>query len=112
VEISDATLTLREYVPENLLHRALEMAARAGYPTESRAAVAEAAWLKTAVLIAPHSTPQGGAHPEPGGVGMDPSAELQWICQVSHAYDRCPDVAAFAFAEAASTPEQNRNLTA
>ncbi|MFF8868185.1 MAB_1171c family putative transporter [Streptomyces sp. NPDC015139] len=112
VEISDATLTLREYVPADLQARALDMAKRAGYPPKERSAVVEAAWLKTATLIAPTSPPYRGEHPQSGGDGMSPSAELRWIRQVSSAYDRSPRVAAFAAAEAASIREENRKQTA
>ncbi|QDO51662.1 hypothetical protein FNV60_28555 [Streptomyces sp. RLB3-5] len=112
VEISDATLTLREYVPADLQARALDMAKHAGYPPKARSAVVEAAWLKTAALIAPTSMPYRGEHPQSGGDGMSPSAELRWIRQVSAAYDRSPGVAAFAAAEAASIREENRKQTA
>jgi len=108
VEISDATLALLEYVPADMQARALDMAEQAGYPLEARSAVAEAAWLKTAALIAPASSPHRGEHPRSGGNGMSPSEELRWSLQVSAAYDRCPAVAAFASAESASIREQNR----
>ncbi|MEU5085111.1 MULTISPECIES: MAB_1171c family putative transporter [Streptomyces] len=112
VEISDATLTLREYVPADLQHRALDMAKSAGYPPRARSAVAEAAWLKTAVLIASSSAPYKGEHPHSGSDGLSPAAELRWTCQVSAAFDRCPSVAAFARAEAARIQEQNRKQPA
>ncbi|MEV6809671.1 MAB_1171c family putative transporter [Streptomyces sp. NPDC051132] len=112
VEISDATLTLREYVPADLQHRALDMAKRAGYPPRARSAVAEAAWLKTAALIAPTSSPYKGEHPRSGSDGLSPAAELRWTCQVSAAFERCPSVAAFARAEAAQLQEQNRKQLA
>ncbi|MEU7086803.1 MAB_1171c family putative transporter [Streptomyces achromogenes] len=112
VEISDATLTLREYVSADLQHRALDMAKRAGYPPRARSAVAEAAWLKTAALIATTSTPYKGEHPRSGSDGLSPAAELRWTCQVSAAYDRCPNVAAFARTEAAHLQDQNRKQPA
>ncbi|MER6126455.1 MAB_1171c family putative transporter [Streptomyces sp. NPDC001795] len=112
VEISDATLALREYVPADLQHRAFDMAKEAGYPPRARSAVAEAAWLKTAALIAPASSPYKGEHPRSGSDGLSPAAELRWTCQVSAAYDRSPSVAAFARAEAARIQEQNRKQPA
>ncbi|MET9013961.1 MAB_1171c family putative transporter [Streptomyces olivaceoviridis] len=112
VEISDATLTLREYVPADLQHRAFDMAKNAGYPPRARSAVAEAAWLKTAALIAPTSSPYKGEHPHSGSDGLSPAVELRWTCQVSAAYDRCPSVAAFARTEAARIQEQNRKQPA
>nr|WP_143064613.1 MAB_1171c family putative transporter [Streptomyces colonosanans] len=111
VEISDATLVLRNYVPADVQQRAQEMARRAGYSPDASPAVAEAAWLKTAVLAVDHG-PFEGDHPEPGGDGLCPAEELRWVRQVSAAYDRCPAVAAFATAEAAEIREQNRKQPA
>lgn len=107
-EISDATLTLREYVPAEVQERALLMAQRAGYPPKAHSAVVEAAWLKTAALTKPAAPPHRGRHPHSGGDGLSPAAELRWIRQVSAAYAGCPHVAAFATAEAATHREENR----
>ncbi|MEU9371662.1 MAB_1171c family putative transporter [Streptomyces avermitilis] len=112
VEISDATLVLREYLPADVQHRAQEMAEREGYPPDERPAVTEAAWLKTATLAAAVSGPYEGDHPQPGGDGLSSSEELRWIRLVSAAYDRNPAVAAFATAEAAVAQEKNRKQTA
>ncbi|MFF8447753.1 MAB_1171c family putative transporter [Streptomyces leeuwenhoekii] len=107
VEISDATLALREYVPAEVQQRALDMAERAGYPPEARPAVAEAAWLKTATLATGRG-PCAGEHPQPGGAGLSKQDELRWIRRVSAAYDRCPAVTAFATAEATAMLEEHR----
>jgi len=112
VEISDATLVLRTYLPAEVQQRAHEMAAQAGYPPAVRPAVAEAAWLKTATLILPGHGPRKGDHPQPGGDGLSPSEELRWVRQVSAAYDRSPAVSAFATAEAATMRQENRKQTA
>ncbi|MDT0615199.1 MAB_1171c family putative transporter [Streptomyces lancefieldiae] len=108
-EISDATLTLREYVPADIQERALLVAQRVGYPPKAHSAVVEAAWLKTAVLLKPTAEPCRGRHPRSGGDGLSPAAELRWIRQVSAAYAGCPHVAAFATAEAATLREEDRN---
>ncbi|CAL9413382.1 MAB_1171c family putative transporter [Streptomyces sp. enrichment culture] len=100
-EISDATLVLREYLPADVQERALLMAQRAGYPSTKHSAIAEAAWLKTAVLAKPVAAPHQGRHPRSGSDGMSPATELRWIRQVSAAFDQCPHVDAFAAAEAA-----------
>ncbi|MFK0120107.1 MAB_1171c family putative transporter [Streptomyces sp. NPDC090994] len=110
-EISDATLVLREYLPVEVQERALLMAQRAGYPPMKHSAVAEAAWLKTAVLAKPVATPHHGRHPDSGSDGMSPATELRWILRVSAAFDRCPHVAAFAMAEAAMIRDENRKHT-
>lgn len=112
IEISDATLVLREYLPVEVQERAHEMAKRAGYSPELRPAVAEAAWLKTATLTLPGQEPYAGDHPQPGSDGLSPSEELHWIRRVSAAYDRCPAVSAFATAEAATLRQENRNQAA
>ncbi|MGW2822158.1 MAB_1171c family putative transporter [Streptomyces sp. NPDC001443] len=101
VEIGDATLGLRAYVPASLQVRALEMARDAGYTSDQRAAVAEAAWLKTATLIALRAQPFEGDHPRPGGDGMSLTEELKWLCQVGTAFNRCAAVHRFASEEAA-----------
>lgn len=100
VEIGDSTLALRAYVPATLQTRALDMAAQAGYPPHRRAAAAEAAWLRTAVLAAADGEPFEGDHPHPGGDGLTHAEELRWTRSVSAAFDRCPAVHAFATAEA------------
>lgn len=101
VEIADATLVLREYVSVDLQARAEAMAASTGARDKDQAAIAEAGWLRAAVEIAAAGPPHTGKHPDPGGTGKTPEAELRWLRAVSAAYDRSPAVAAFAVAEAA-----------
>jgi hypothetical protein len=110
--LTDATLTLREYVPAEVQERALLMAQRAGYPAKAHSAVVEAAWLKTAVMTKLAAPPHRGQHPHSGGDGLTPAAELRWIRQVSAAYAGCPHVAAFAMTEAATLREENREQIA
>ncbi|WP_308030186.1 MAB_1171c family putative transporter [Streptomyces sp. CoH27] len=112
VEISDATLVLREYLPAEVQHRAHEMAKRAGVRPQKRAAVAGAAWLKTATLTIASRGPYEGDRPQPGGAGLSPSEELRWIRQVSASYERSPAVSAFATAEAAKLRDENRKQNA
>ncbi|MEU7644816.1 MAB_1171c family putative transporter [Streptomyces huasconensis] len=107
IEIADASLALREYVPADMQARAEAMAASTGAKGERQAAIAEAGWLRAAAEIAAVSRPCAGDHPELGGVGKDPGAELRWLRWVSAAYDRSSAVAAFATAEAARAGTQD-----
>lgn len=96
IEIEDACLALREYVPSTLQERARTAVARAGVPGPQQESTAEAAWLHAAASLAPHNAPQAdGPHPTPGGIDKDPSAELTWLRQVSHAYRTSPLVTTF-----------------
>lgn len=87
IEIGDAALRLREYVPASVQHKAKQQAAEAGVPEAEQDAVAEAVWLAAAARSAPHSTPAigGKGHPTPGGTDLPREEELAWQLQVSRA---------------------------
>ncbi|MEN8654364.1 MAB_1171c family putative transporter [Streptomyces sp. 21So2-11] len=98
IEIGDASLALREYVPAELQRQAKRQAATAGnLEGETADAVAEAMWLHVATQTARHAAPLPNTeHPMPGGIGKGYEAELQWLRAVSHAYRTSPLVDSFA----------------
>lgn len=106
IEINDASLTLREFVPAALKTEAREQAAASGLVDEVMEAVAEACWLAAAAKRAQlgYDPLKGLPHPTPGAVDLDPDNELRWLSQVSAAYHAHPLVHAFADAHAHPTP--------
>ncbi|MGW1006443.1 MAB_1171c family putative transporter [Streptomyces sp. NPDC002520] len=106
IEINDASVTLREYVPTALKTEARKKAAASGLADEAMEAVAEACWLAAASKRAQlgYGPLKGLPHPTPGAVDLDPDNELRWLSQVSAAYHTHPLVQAFADAHAHATP--------
>ncbi|MFG3199838.1 MAB_1171c family putative transporter [Streptomyces sp. NPDC048208] len=106
IEINDASVTLREYVPASLKTEARNQAATSGLAGEAMEAVAEACWLAAASKRAQlgYAPLRGLPHPTPGAVDLDPDNELRWLAQVSTAYHTRPLVRAFADAHAHATP--------
>ncbi|MCD0485219.1 hypothetical protein LO771_23240 [Streptacidiphilus sp. ASG 303] len=108
IEIGDASLTLREYVPASLQQTALETAEAAGLTGEQRDAAAEACWLAAASerALAGCRPLQGVPYPIPSGTDMDTDRELRWLSLVNTAYRDCPLVRSFVRTHAALPPQQ------
>ncbi|MEU6405489.1 MAB_1171c family putative transporter [Streptomyces sp. NPDC046985] len=106
IEINDASVTLREYVPAALKAEARKQATASGLSGEAMEAVAEACWLAAASRRAQlgYYPLKGLPHPTPGAVDLDLDTELRWLCQVSAAYHARPLVRSFANAHARPAP--------
>ncbi|MBA0053671.1 hypothetical protein E0L36_23220 [Streptomyces sp. AJS327] len=109
VEIQDACLALREYVPAAVQDRALSSAQSANSPDPR--ATAEAGWLATGMLMAASHDPTPGDHPTPGLANQSRDTEMAWLRRVNHAYRTSPFVPAFARAQAAALTDNAGGLS-
>ncbi|MFJ7997540.1 MAB_1171c family putative transporter [Streptomyces sp. NPDC096310] len=105
IEIVDACLALREYVPTEVHERARAFATRKGVQGKEVESVAEASWLRVATLSARTANQLAGVeHPSLGVSGSNQTSELAWLVAVAHAYTSSPVVAEFARQEEPVAP--------
>ncbi|MFJ4966864.1 MAB_1171c family putative transporter [Streptomyces sp. NPDC088729] len=87
IEIEDACLALREYVPVNTYTEAQEFVRRKRVDPQRSDAVAEACWLRASVERARNGERLRGVEYPPLGVtGRDRASELLWLRNVARAY--------------------------
>ncbi|MFE4212235.1 MAB_1171c family putative transporter [Streptomyces sp. NPDC056844] len=96
IEIEDACLALREYVPADLHAAARKFVRLAEVPVQRADAVAEACWLRVSVDLARSGERLRGVEYPPLGVtGRERASELAWLRTVARAYSS-PVVSEFA----------------
>ncbi|MBF6332329.1 MAB_1171c family putative transporter [Nocardia transvalensis] len=93
-EIRDGQLALRAYTPAAAEDHARRLTDHTQLDDIDRAAVIEAARIKTAIAVRHGKLPAGAGTPHASSRGgSDSASELAWLTRVSRAYDRSPIVA-------------------
>lgn len=89
-DIADAVEKLRHYAPDTLLAAAKAAAAEDTADPAKAGPLADAYWIKAALLARDSGTPAGGAAAVEAKQASDQDGEIAWLVRVATAYRRLP----------------------
>ncbi|MEV4425940.1 MAB_1171c family putative transporter [Streptomyces sp. R-07] len=90
-DIADAVEKLRHYVPDSLLAAAKEAAASEGTDAGKAGSLADAYWIKAALVAKAEGAPAGKAAAFETKQATDQDDEVAWLVRVAAAYKAIPE---------------------